>query len=123
MAGTFIGNIACGQIADLIGRKTPLFLSVVVLIVLNSATAFSTSWQMFAVLRFFIGLAIGFELTVQYNIMAEFTTARWRTWVVAVPSWAIETIIFSFVAWLLKDWKYVHIAAATTGFPLLATYW
>ncbi|XP_060567569.1 organic cation transporter protein-like [Ruditapes philippinarum] len=123
MAGTFIGNLACGQIADLIGRKAPLFSSVFVLVILNVATAFSTSWQMFAVFRFFIGLAIGFELTVQYNIMAEFTTARWRTWVVAVPSWAIETIIFSFAAWLLKDWRYIHFTGAATGLPLLATYW
>jgi putative MFS transporter len=123
MAGTFIGNLACGQIADLIGRKAPLFSSVIVLVILNVATVFSTSWQMFAVFRFFIGLAIGFELTVQYNIMAEFTTARWRTWVVAVPSWAIETIIFSFAAWLLKDWRYIHFTGAATGLPLLATYW
>ncbi|XP_053392444.1 organic cation transporter protein-like [Mercenaria mercenaria] len=123
MAGTFIGNLACGQIADLIGRKTPLFLSVASLVILNAITAFSTSWLMFAVLRFFVGLAAGFELTVQYNVMSEFTTARWRTWVVAVPSWATETMIFSLVAWLLKDWKYIHIAATAIGLPWLATYW
>lgn len=123
MAGVFVGNIACGQVADLIGRKPPLFISLLFLIVANIISPFSTSWVMFATIRFFIGLAMGFEITVQYNIMSEFTLARWRTWVVAVPSWYIEVALFSLVAWLLNDWRHLHFVTAAIGVPLLATYW
>lgn len=123
MAGVLVGNLACGQVADLIGRKPPLFLSLTALVVLNGIAAFSVSWIMFAVLRFFIGLAMGFELTVQYNVMAEFTQARWRTWVVAVPSWAIQLCLFALVSWSLRNWKHIHLATAAVGAPLLASYW
>lgn len=121
-AGVFLGNLACGQVADLVGKKKPLFFSLISMIVLNTLSAFSTSWLMMAILKFFIGVAVGFELTVQYNVMSEFTQARWRTWVVAIPSWPIETTLFALVAWLLHDWVNIHIATAAVGVPLLASY-
>ncbi|WAR13483.1 S22A7-like protein [Mya arenaria] len=123
MAGVFVGNLACGQVADLIGRRKPFFASILALVLLNIGTAFSVSWVMFAVFRFLIGVSAGFELTVQYSLAAEFTQARWRTWVVAIPSWAIETSLFALVCWALNDWLWIHIATAATGLPLLFTYW
>ncbi|KAL4239283.1 hypothetical protein ACF0H5_000100 [Mactra antiquata] len=123
MSGVLVGNLVCGQVADVIGRKPPLFISIATLVVFNILAAFSTSWIMFAIIRFVLGLAMGFELTVQYNVMSEFTLARWRAWVVSVPSWAIEIVLFAFVAWILKHWQYLHFAAAAVGFPLLFTYW
>ena len=123
MFGVLVGNVACGQIADLIGRKHPLFVSILSLIVLNLIAAFSTSWSMFAAIRFLIGLAMGFELTVQYNVAAEYTLARWRTWVVSIPSWAISSALFALASWALKDWQHLHFATAAVGIPALVTYW
>ena len=123
MAGVLAGNLLCGQVADLIGRKPPLFLALAAMVAFNLLAAFSTSWLMFAIIRFFLGLAMGFDLTVQYNIQSEFTLARWRAWVVAVPSWAIELTLFAMVAWLLKDWQYIHVVTACIGVPLLASWW
>ena len=123
MAGVLTGNVLAGQIADLIGRKSPLFLAIASLVVLNIAAAFSTSWLMFAILRFFMGFSVGIDLTVQYNIQSEFTLAKWRTWIVSVPSWALELALFGLAAWLLKDWQYLHITTACVGAPLLATWW
>ena len=123
MAGVLAGNLISGQIADLIGRKPPLFLSIASLVLLNVAAGFSSSWLMFAILRFFMGFAMGVDLTVQYNIQSEFTLAKWRPVVVSVPSWPIEVALFSLVAWLLKDWQYIHFATACVGAPLLLTWW
>ncbi|XP_052815175.1 solute carrier family 22 member 13-like isoform X1 [Mya arenaria] len=123
MAGIFVGNIACGQVADLIGRKKPFFGAILTLVVLNIGTAFSVSWVMFAVFRFLLGVAMGFQLTVQYNLVAEFTLAKWRTWVVAIPSWAIESSVFGLVCWALKDLFWIHIVTAAVGCPFLFTYW
>jgi MFS family permease len=123
MAGIFVGNVACGHVADLVGRKPPFFLSLLALVISNVVATFSTSWVMFAIFRFFIGLEIGFELTVQYNIMSEFTLAQWRTWVVAVPSWAIEVALFALVSWLVNDWRHLQFVTAAIGVPFLASYW
>ncbi|KAL4239284.1 hypothetical protein ACF0H5_000101 [Mactra antiquata] len=123
MSGVLVGNLVCGQVADVIGRKPPLFISIATLVVFNILAAFSTSWIMFAVIRFFLGVGMAFELTVQYSFLSEFTLPRWRTWIIAIPSWAIQTVLLSFVAWILKSWKYIHFATAAIGFPLLFTYW
>ena len=123
MAGVLTGNLLAGQIADLIGRKLPLFLSIASLVVLNLLAVFSVSWHMFAIIRFFLGFAIGVDITIQYSIQAEFTLARWRTWIVLVPSWCIDIALFALVAWLTKDWQHIHIVAACVGAPLLATWW
>ena len=123
MAGVLSGNLLSGQIADLIGRKPPLFLAISALVVLNIIAAFSVSWLMFAIIRFFIGFGIGVDITIQYNIQAEFALARWRTWIVLVPSWPIDVALFAMVAWLTMDWQYLHIATACVGAPLLATWW
>ena len=72
--------------------------------------------------RFFIGLGIGLQLTVMYSLQSEFTLARWRAWVVSVPSWAVQLAVFALVAWLSKDWKYIHAVTAAMGIPLLATF-
>ncbi|XP_053381478.1 organic cation/carnitine transporter 2-like [Mercenaria mercenaria] len=123
MAGVFVGNVACGHVADLVGRKPPFFLAFLTLIISNIIAAFSTSRIMFAVIRFFIGLEMGFQLTVQYNIVSEFTLAKWRTWVVAVPSWAIEVTLFALVSWLVNDWQHLHFVTEAIGVPFLAAYW
>ena len=123
MAGVLVGNLLAGQIADLIGRKPPVFLSQAALVGLNILAAFSTGWLMFTILRFFLGFAVGVFLTVMYNIQAEFTLARWRTWIVHVPSWPLCTALFALVCWLIKEWRYLHIATACTGIPLLLSFW
>ena len=123
MAGVLVGNLISGQIADLIGRKPPLFLSIACLVVLNVIAGFSTSWLMFTILRFFMGFAMGVELTVQYNIQSEFTLAKWRPVVVCVPSWPICVALFALVSWLLKDWQYIQFATAVIGAPLLLSWW
>ena len=123
MVGVLIGNLVSGQIADLIGRKPPLFLSIACLVLLNVVGGFSTSWLMFTITRFFMGFAMGVELTVQYNIQSEFTLARWRPVVVCVPSWPICVALFALVSWLLKDWQYIQFATAVVGAPLLLSWW
>ena len=118
-----MGNLVCGQLADLVGRKPPIIIALLSMIILNIVAVFSTSWVMFATVRLFIGVAMGFHLTVQYSIMSEFTQARWRSWVIAMPSWPIETTIFALVAWLLHDWKWIHVTTAVIGVPFFFLSW
>ena len=123
MAGVFIGNIAGGHIADLIGRKPPFYAAIAVTSVSMIVAIFSASWIMFTVIRFFIGMSIGFHLTVMYSSQSEFVLPQWRTWIVAVPSWQIALIVFVLISWGLGDWKYIHVAGAAVGVVCLLTCW
>ena len=51
MAGVLVGAVASGQLGDLVGRKWTHYVTLVLNVILNVVEGFSTSWQMFAVLR------------------------------------------------------------------------
>jgi MFS family permease len=78
-------GLIAGQIADIFGRKPTYFLSMLMLFVFNIIAAFSTSWQMFAVVRFFIGIGCGFYLTVFFTFTVEFISGKYRPMLMAIP--------------------------------------
>ena len=57
--GVLTGAILGGQSGDYFGRKKTIYGAYLLHAVLNVIAAFSTSWQMFAVMRFLIGIMIG----------------------------------------------------------------
>ena len=118
-----LGNAFAGHLADAVGRKIPLFLSIAALIVFNLLAYFSVSWVMFATARAFTGAAAGLFLTVRYNFQSEFSLARWRPWLIGFPSWPIQACILALVLWILKNWRNIHLVVAILGVPFLATWW
>ncbi|XP_069105094.1 solute carrier family 22 member 6-A-like [Argopecten irradians] len=123
MAGLFVSGFFSGHFADAYGRKPIYFLSLLSLVVLNVIAAYSVSWQMFAVLRFFIGFAIGCYIAVFYTYLIEFTPSRYRALTTTFPIWAIWCGLFAFVCMWLHNWKYLHLATAVTSVPWLLTWW
>jgi OCT family organic cation transporter-like MFS transporter 4/5 len=106
----------------MVGRKPTFFGAIFITVVFNVAGYFSTCWEMFAAMRFIIGIGIGSYLTVQYSLANEFASAKWRPVVVATPSWPLQGCLFALAAWGLHDWKSIHLAIAIIGAPFLLTW-
>jgi len=124
MAGILIGSSVAGHLADLIGRKPVYFLALVVMITLNVVAIFSVSWEMYAAVRFFIGVGIAFYMVVNYNMVIEMALSKWRSVICVMPAaWSLEASLFALLAWGVHDWKMIHIAIATTGAPFLILCW
>ncbi|XP_033761116.1 solute carrier family 22 member 4-like isoform X2 [Pecten maximus] len=123
MAGLLISCVLSGHLADHIGRKPTFFLSLVVLTVLNVVAGFSTSWQMFAVLRFLLGCGIGANLTVFYNYLIEFIPTKRRSVAIAFPSWPLWACVFGLMSMWLHDWKYLHFSISILLLPCLLMWW
>ncbi|VDI60528.1 MFS transporter, OCT family, solute carrier family 22 (organic cation transporter), member 4/5 [Mytilus galloprovincialis] len=123
MGGLLFGGLVAGQIADMFGRKPTYFLSMLMLFVFNLVAAFSTSWKMFAVLRFLIGIGCGFYLTVFFTFTIEFISGKYRPMLIAIPSWPIYAAAFGGMVCLIHDWMYLHIATAVATLPWLFTWW
>lgn len=117
MFGLLIGAFVSGQIGDLYGRKPTYFLSLLILLVFNIIATFSNSWQMFAVVRFFIGIGSGWYLTVDVAYITEFIPARYRSIILFLPFWPIGAMFYALLAWLIRDWKYIQIACAVFCLP------
>ncbi|XP_067681462.1 organic cation transporter protein-like [Haliotis asinina] len=122
MAGNLVGAIVSGQISDAFGRKVALYLCLLILTVFCTVAGFATSWQMFTVCSFFIGIACGGYLVTCYPQSVEFVRARWRTTVGAFPFWTLGLVLFGFVAWIIHDVRHFCFFIAAIEAPILLTY-
>lgn len=102
--GMLVGAALFGRLADRIGRRRVLLLTVALDAVVGLASAFSPSFAVFAACRFVVGLAVGGILPVDYALMAEFLPAKSRgRWLVALEGfWAVGTVAIALIAWGLK---------------------
>lgn len=120
--GVLAGSVLGGQSGDYFGRKKTLYGSYLLNTVLNVASAFSVSWQMFTVLRFFIGMMIGMVLVIIVPYPTEFFPLKWRHTIPAIPMWPLGVLAFAMAAWLLEDWSTIQIATAALALPGLVGY-
>ncbi|XP_005094751.1 solute carrier family 22 member 7-like [Aplysia californica] len=119
MGGVLLGAILAGQMSDTLGRKNSLYSFVTFHIVLNVVAAFSVSWIMFAVLRFFIGVGIGAVVVIVFNYPIEFLPIKWRPVLSIIPSWTLGVALFSAAALVLDNWSHLHLACAILSTPSL----
>ena len=93
-AGMMVGAFAFGRLADRIGRRNVLVVTVMIDAVFGIASAFAPDFGWLLALRFLTGLGVGGTLPIDYTMMAEFLPAEKRgRWLVALEgSWAIGTI-------------------------------
>ncbi len=71
LIGWGIGGLAGGILADYIGRKRTMIYAILAYSLLTGLTALSFDWVSFALLRFFVGMAIGSEWATGSSMMAE----------------------------------------------------
>jgi len=133
-AGTalFLGMLAgawgFGRLADRIGRRRVLIVTVLFDAVFGLASAFSTSFEMLLFLRLLTGIGVGGTLPVDYAMMAEFLPPRQRgRWLVALEGfWAIGTILVALAAWAAslwagdQAWRWLFVL---TALPAAVGFW
>lgn len=122
--GMLIGAAFFGRLADRIGRRNLLIITVLIDAVFGLASAFAPSFGVLLGLRFMTGLAVGGTLPVDYAMMAEFLPAKRRgRWLVALEGfWAVGTLVVALAAWWAANngveeaWRFIFIV---TGVPAL----
>ncbi|GFR76338.1 solute carrier family 22 member 15-like [Elysia marginata] len=124
MVGVLLGAYIVGHIGDYFGRKAGLYIMVGLHGVSNLIATFSPSWQVFAAIRFFIGVAAGGIISPAYVFPPEFTNQFWRGVINAIPTWSISASLLSLFVMLLKDWRQLHLLYAVLScLVLLPIFW
>lgn len=108
LAASAIGGIAMGTIADRIGRKNALMISIACYAVFTFLCGLAQSYTMLAVFRALEGVGFGGEWAVGAVLMSEWADARFRGRALGFVqgSWAI--------GWLAANVAF-QVVAATTG--------
>ena len=120
-----IGGVSFGFIADRIGRKRALMLSILTYSVCSFASGLSTSVLMLAVFRFILGLGMGGEWNTGAALVAETWPTELRAKAISIvqSSWAIGYALAALVAGVVlhyADWRMVFFIGIL---PALMTLW
>ena len=125
--GWGLGGLLGGILADYIGRKRSMVLTILAYSALTGLSAMSWNWLSFAVFRFLVGLAIGSEWATGASITAELwpAHARGKGGALLQCGYPIGSILASGV-WLAignsgpSAWRYMFLVGVL---PALLTFW
>jgi len=114
--GMFIGAIACGVLADLIGRKKTLILTISLMSVFTALC--SVAWDVFSMslLRFLAGIGLGGSLPQPGVYLTEFVPSRHRGRFIGLveTSWVygvLLSIAFPYLLIPLLGWRLTFLVA------------
>jgi MFS family permease len=120
-----IGGLLFGFLADRIGRKRALMLSILTYSICSFASGLSTTILMLAVFRFILGLGMGGEWNTGATLVAETWPDELRAKEIALvqSSWAIGYALAALVAGVVlryANWRMVFFVGV---FPAVVTLW
>jgi MFS family permease len=120
-----IGGVAFGFIADRVGRKRALMLSILTYSICSFASGLSTSVLMLAVFRFILGLGMGGEWNTGATLVAETWPTELRAKAISVvqSSWAIGYALAALVSGIVLHFASWRIAFFVGIFPALVVLW
>ncbi|XP_061193497.1 organic cation transporter protein-like isoform X1 [Saccostrea echinata] len=124
-AGVFFGALGLGALADKIGRKKTLILSILVLLASSLAVSWAANFYLFCVLRFIVGFSCAGTFMSAYVLGVEIVGPSKRLWagVVIEYFFAIGLVVLCLIGYLIRDWNYNEIAVSAPSALLLSYWW
>ncbi|MBJ9985343.1 3-(3-hydroxy-phenyl)propionate transporter MhpT [Acinetobacter sp. S40] len=128
--GTLPGAIIGGRLADIIGRKKILIISILIFGVMSLLTAYAENYSLLLLIRFFTGLGMGGALPMMITLASEAVAENRKATAVSIMYSGIPFggLLTSVVAMLLagdSEWRhifYVGGIAPILLIPLLMKY-
>lgn len=125
LVASAIGSFAFGLLADRLGRRRMLSLSILTYSVFTFLCGFSTSIAALAVFRFLLGLGMGGEWNSGATLVAETWPSAWRGRALGMvqSSWAVGYALAALVAGVVlahANWRWVFFVGVL---PALLTLW
>ncbi|XP_050989851.1 solute carrier family 22 member 7 [Labeo rohita] len=116
--GVMFGAAFFGGMSDRFGRKPMLLVSYISGMAFALASIFSSSFIMFAVLRFFSGFTITGIVIVSTVLNVEWVDIQHRRLVCITDSmaWAVGATSLALIAFCIRDWRWLTVAVTS---PLL----
>ncbi|XP_043271471.1 carcinine transporter-like isoform X2 [Venturia canescens] len=125
-AGSIIGGVLFGWIADHRGRIPALFLCYFASLLATIATASTTNFWSFALCRFLTGLAFDNCVNIPLIIVVEYMAVKRRTLVFNIAFglyFAAGSTILPWLAYYIANWRYFAYVSAIPLFCGLFTPW
>uniref|UniRef100_A0AAY4BW19 Solute carrier family 22 member 6 n=1 Tax=Denticeps clupeoides TaxID=299321 RepID=A0AAY4BW19_9TELE len=110
--GVMFGAVAFGSMSDRYGRRKTLLVSYVAGMGFAVISAFSSSYIMFAVLRFLTGFSITGIVIVSSVLNVEWVDIEHRKLVGVIDSlsWTFGGSFLPLIAFAVRDWRWLTVA-------------
>jgi MFS family permease len=122
MMGWFFGALIFGGLADRIGRRKTMLITILLYSLATGLCALCQNWMQLAACRFVVGCGIGGEICLGTVVIAEFWKGRGRLWATCVleSSFNAGLLFASGLNVLIGvyGWRWLFIAGVI---PALAT--
>ena len=121
LVGLAVGALTAGPMADRIGRKKVLVLSILVFGGFSLITAFATSLTQLTVLRFLTGLGLGAAMPNAATLMSEYAPERRRALLVNLMfvGFPIGSSMGGFIsAWMIPHYGWQSVLVLGGVMPL-----
>ncbi|GBN96620.1 Solute carrier family 22 member 3 [Araneus ventricosus] len=107
------------------GRRTVITICNVIAVISALACAFSTSFLMFAVARFFIAVGSAGAFNTSFVLVMEVIGPDYRSlYGIGINAgWVLGYMILPGIAMLLRDWFWVQLTIAIPSIVFLSSWW
>ncbi|KAG1972703.1 solute carrier family [Pimephales promelas] len=107
------------------GRKPMLLVSHISGMGFGLCSAFSSSFIMFAVLRFFTGFTITGSVIISSVLNVEWVSIEHRKLVGVIDSlsWTFAFMSISLIAYFIRDWRWLTVSISLPNIIAIITWW
>ncbi|XP_035450761.1 organic cation transporter-like protein isoform X1 [Spodoptera frugiperda] len=124
-AGTLVGSIIFGELADKFGRRIPLIGACILQFVCALTAAYVHTFELFTIFRFGIGISVGGTMVISFVILMEFIGPGHREIFSALyqAAFNLSSMALPLVAYYNRDYKrYQMVITLTTLLCLIYFY-
>ncbi|XP_074648186.1 organic cation transporter protein-like [Tubulanus polymorphus] len=115
-AAQLVGALIAGQVSDRIGRRIPILVVWLAMMILQTCLGFTGYWQIYAALRVLVGVCVGALVSVTCVLPMEQLGPKWRTLVSYRIGWHIAPMLLALFAYLCREnWRYLTFVTGSFG--------
>uniref|UniRef100_A0A3Q1IR34 Solute carrier family 22 member 6 n=1 Tax=Anabas testudineus TaxID=64144 RepID=A0A3Q1IR34_ANATE len=113
--GVMFGAPLFGFLSDRFGRRPLLLVSYLSSMVFGVISAFSTSYIMFAIMRFFTGMSLAGLSIISIVLNVEWFGIEHRTFsgIIIGLDWTLGNWLLVLIAYLVNEWRMLILAATS----------
>ncbi|XP_037543936.1 solute carrier family 22 member 6-like [Nematolebias whitei] len=125
MGGVLMGAFVLGSLSDRYGRRMLLIVSNLLMAVSGTCAAFSPSFSLFCLFRFGCGMALSGVGLNSLSLIVEWVPTRVRTatGTMAGYCYTIGQLIFTFLAYFIRDWRWLTLSVSLPSYAFFLSSW